>query len=218
MLSILTCNWMGRKMLFSFDVDENCFLSVEWNKHFPQIKFGKWCVEREVFTITASLGRKSTAKNPRKTNEKQNRLPSPRQSNRNILRQYVLITESCARTENTKEIPSLYLSGNVPRIKKIQKSVLAWNHFWNQRRTEQEKNIRARQIKTSRKHPESECCTNAECFCVHSMLNASSHLSWSFPQSEEIVENIKTKTENEKYANDGLELLAFNIAFKIAEQ
>lgn len=56
------------------------------------------------------------------------------------------------------------------------------------------------------------CTINAECFDKEIFpINRNR-------EKHKIKTQTKEQAVNEKYANDGLELLAFNIAFEIAEQ
>lgn len=83
-----------------------------------------------------------------KSYERTHHRPSKGNQMKILLRQYVRGSHGKKYKADTK-IPSLYLlAGNVPRSRKSRER---------------------------RKHPESDCCTSVECFCVHSLLVASSH-------------------------------------------
>lgn len=92
--------------------------------------------------------------------------------------------------------------------KKVGLCVTAWDSEKRDKERETRGwNIHARQIQRRE---------SVECFCVRSLLNVSCS---SLSSSTRIEGNIKTAPNCErKYANDGAELLAFNVALELLSE
>lgn len=150
MLSDLLNNWI----MFRLMSKENClFAWLEKQNRFEKKKFSLLFYEAIFHKRYGAFNENNEKQTRRRLGKTHNKLeekkerkkktanaPSPRQSNETLLWQYVLITESCARTETQQKFLYFIFQANCQEYK----TALMFSHdFWESKSEQEKKHSRA---------------------------------------------------------------------------